>query len=79
MWSELTLVHGTCFNAHSLGNKLGELNALPAGYANKTFDIIAVTETWLGSEVSDTLLCANASYIVIRKDSWADWEAMFVS
>ncbi len=67
----MTLVDGTCFNPRSLGNKLVELNALLSGdYVNKTFDIIAITETWLGSEVSDALLCANASYIVTRKDRW---------
>ncbi len=57
-------------NARSLLNKLVELQSLLLGsYTGEHYDIIAITETWLGSEVPDSMVCSNAAdFLIFRKD-----------
>ncbi len=52
-----------------MSNKLVELNSLLSGtYSDDSYDIVAVTETWLGNEVPDTMVCSVADYLIFRKD-----------
>ena len=52
-------------NARSLCNKLIDLNILLLA---SDFDLIFVTETWLHSAITDSLLLSKSSYTLIRKD-----------
>jgi hypothetical protein len=58
------------FNARSLNNKLPELYDLLAGklYSSSSFDIIAVSETWLNTSCPNSLLTNGQKFNVIRKD-----------
>ncbi len=63
-------VQGILINARSLLNKLVEFQSLLLGtYTGEHYDIIAITETWLGSEVPDSMVCSNAAdFLIFRKD-----------
>ena len=65
------------FNAQSLCNKLNDLNILLLA---SDFDLIFVIETWLHSDINDSLLLSNSSYSLIRKDrpDTCDGVAIFV-
>ena len=51
-------------NANHLLNKMDDLTCLVNTH---TADVIAITETWLESEIPDTLCCLD-NYLVYRKD-----------
>ena len=53
------------FNAQSLLNKINALNIL---LSSANYDIICITETWLGGKVIDSLLLNNSQYTLIRCD-----------
>ena len=53
------------FNSQSLLNKLGALKNL---LSSLTYDIICVTETWLNTKASDSLLLHDMPYTLVRCD-----------
>ncbi len=53
------------FNARSLCNKLPNLDWV---LSNENYDLIAITETWLGPNVPDSLISNAGLYNVCRKD-----------
>ncbi len=63
-------VNGILFNARSLLNKLVELQGILSGASTGfLYDILAITETWLGNEIPDSLVCSScADYLIFRKD-----------
>lgn len=50
---------------HYVTNLNHDLNIL---LLTSDFDLIFVTETWLHSDINDSLLLSNSSYSLIRKD-----------
>ena len=58
------------FNARSINNKIEDLHGLLEGklFSNKTFDIIAISETWLNDSHPNSLLTNAMHYNVYRKD-----------
>ena len=57
----------SCINARSLKNKFSELHELLYG-GSEAYDIVCITESWLNSTVSDSMLDPNNEYIIFRKD-----------
>ncbi len=57
------------FNSRSLCNKLADLDYL---LSDRTFDIIGISETWLGLSTPDSLLNNSGLFKVFRKDRTHD-------
>ena len=51
-------------NVNRIHNKLDELSAIAS---DLKLDSIALTETWLNSDIPDSL-CSLSSYSIVRKD-----------
>jgi hypothetical protein len=60
-----TVINCFTFNARSIVNKLPDFQAFISAYET---DCVAITETWLNSEIPDSLFINTSQYRVYRKD-----------
>ena len=60
------LLHCELINARSLCNKLSELHQRL--YSSSNVDILIVTESWLTTNITDSLLGPNCQYKIYRSD-----------